>query len=147
MSTTNNGLKFWDNSVRFDQIIWLAANVDQPCEALTDVIVDGGITYKNFAALFKITEKKAKGICASMETFTDWQNTNRIEGFLVYACTPVPTAFHDDGGMQHYGYGMTTGLWFYTEALDDAFLETVFAWRKEYIERKRVELTSKKGGV
>lgn len=144
MSVAN---KFWNSSVRFDSIIWLASNVDQPCEAICDLVDDGEISEANFAEIFKVSSKRAKAILATVDTFMEWKATHRIEGFLVYASTPIPTAFFaDGGGHSSCGFGMTTGHWFYFETLDAASCEAVFAWQKAYMDRKRTEFFAKQEG-
>lgn len=60
----------------------------------------------------------------------------RKEGFIVEVHCPVPQDFHE-GGYSDYGFGYYIHEHFYTEALDQAFIDTVLAWKDKYIASER----------
>lgn len=142
---------FFDASLRVDTILWLAAIGDQPCEAFRDFVErsDNKHTTALVTQLLGITAKRWDKLAQEEqhEEIASLFARRRLEGFLVHVATPVPTDFTENGGIITYGYGFTTGRWFYTETLDAAFAAVVVKWKNEYYaeEKKKHAAKAKKG--
>lgn len=139
---------FYDESIRVGQIIWLAANFDQPCEALTDFFES-----EDLAVIAKTLGVAADTIKMHLGGEADFSGLmshlagERITGFLVRAETPIPQVFHDDGAVDTFGFGRCTRKWFYTETIDAAFGVKLVAWKYQYYAKQRRAASKKKGGA
>lgn len=142
---------FFDNNIRLDEIIWLAANLDCPSEALVEEFFDNTDAdefKKVFGKLpFKVTDARLDEERESGEKYSgilsEFARAQKT-GFLVQAATPIPVMVHDDGGVTTYGFGWITTQWFYTEALDEAFAQRVLKWKEDFYKEKKAELKKKK---
>lgn len=147
---------FFDNSLRVDSIVWLAAIGDQPCESFEDFVTSRSKSTSELAAeLLGITPKQWDKLADDADDDRDTLGEiasrfarRRIEGFLVHVATPSPIEFLTDGGCVTYGFGCCTLRWFYTETLDAAFAAKAVKWKKEYYaaEKKKASKAAKKGG-
>jgi hypothetical protein len=125
----------YDESIRVEQIIWLAANHDQPCDAFRALVED-----EDPARLAKLLGIDREFFAEDCE-LSDLGNTlarKGLSGFLVQVSTPIPLAFHRDG-FTTGGFGYTTLEWLYTEAIDDAFIKRMTEWKDAFIKRARAK--------
>lgn len=137
---------FFDNSIRIDQLIWLAANLDQPCEALCSFLE--WYEDDDDDEIAKIFGEPKGSLSSDPEYFGSAIARKKLTGFLVQAGTPTPVRFHPDGGFTNYGFGNYHWKWFYTPALDQAFLTRLTVWQKAYHAsvRKSLQKKAKKAG-
>lgn len=133
---------FFDNNIRIDQLIWLAANLDQPSGPLVDFLDSFEGEDGKLSELFGLPEGSLSSVA---ESFCTALARKKLTGFLVEAGTPTPVRFHPNGGFTSYGFGAYHSKWFYTPALDQAFLDRLTAWKKAYHEYEREALKKKKG--
>ncbi len=124
---------FFDESIRLETIIWLAAcGHDSPVSALNDFLDD-----EDAETIKEVLGEPYEDISESKEEYlTELARKNKM-GFLVNAQTPVPQAFHKDGGFTSYGFGIAECKWFYTEALDEAFAARLLDWKEDVIARAK----------
>ena len=142
----------FQKSLRAETIIWLAAIGDQPCEAFRDFVEssDCKSTTKLVTDLLGIPAKRWDKL-AQNEDYDEIASLfaqRRIDGFLVNFSTPVPADFIA-GGVMTYGFGFTTGSWFYTQALDADFVRRVVKWKDAYYaaEKKKHAAKQKQGAA
>jgi hypothetical protein len=131
----------FDKSIRVSQIIWLAANCDSPCDALTDLLneEDAGTLAKLLGLPTSIFD--ADGSEREMHEYvTEALSRKGTNGFLVCAETPIPTYFTKGG--HGFSWGLYTTHWFYTDALDDSFVSEMVKWRDGVIAKKRKKIST-----
>lgn len=141
------GELFFDESIRIDQIIWLAACGDQPPDALEEFLEgEDAATLKRVLGLKKSQIEDEDGEPIRAEELLSTIARSGKQGFLVQAATPIPTAFHEDGHSSH-GFGWCQLEWFYTETLDAPFVQRLLDWKTTVIEATRKKLAKKKNAA
>ncbi len=115
---------FWDNSVRIDHIIWLAANSSDTQNALKNFL-----EYEAEAVEKLLGRRPPEAGKDFDEYLTDLHNDGK-SGYLVEAVTPIL----QKGGIYTWGY--TTSKWFYFEVLDEA---AVMKAMEEWVDTMRPE--------
>lgn len=138
----------FDNSLRSEQIIWLASQFhnEQPCDALESLIdeedYDTLITiYSEIGLSYDPSKEEDDG--PTVEEFLQACQAASKFGFLVQMATPIPILFHKDDGYTTNGFGMYATEWFYTEAFDEAFVNRLLAWKEAYIARIKTQHEAK----
>jgi hypothetical protein len=140
------GQFFYDEHIRIDQIIFVAANLDQPCEAFEDFLRDNDP--KLIAKLLGVPVRAIRDAQKDDEFAIVIEEVSRSSkhGFLVHAATPIPVAFHDNGHTS-YGFGWCELAWFYAETLDIELTKNLLAWKGEVHTRARERITAKAKAV
>lgn len=127
------GELFFDESIRLDKIIWIAASSD------------GHDDFEEFIEQHDRKERKEVfGVSLSddpEEALSQLARANK-QGFLVQAATPIPVAFHENGCTTH-GFGWCQLCWFYTDTLDDAFADRLLEWKESVHAKARKKLAAK----
>lgn len=144
MNLTKIAVRFFDECIMVDKIIWLAGNAENQCDDLEDLIEnEDSDTLAELFALPKKTAESYMDLVDVEDLVSRLVRAGRM-GFLVKAATPVPTHFHESG--HTYSWGYSTTKWFYTEALDEAFAERLVQWKDAFIASKKAKQTMKKAG-
>jgi len=108
----------WDNNIRIDKIIWLAANSSSICDDLERFLEEEP---ENCERLFGLECPEGRG--AQEEYLTDLYNKG-VSGYLIRAATPVR-----EKGKSFFTWGYTTSHWFYFIRWDESEIATAFcAW-------------------
>lgn len=131
------GHLFFDESIRIEQIIWIAACSYHPPESFEDFLSDEDP--KDVKKIFGLKRQ----LSDDPETaLSELARANKM-GFLVEAATPIPVAFHQNSCTTH-GFGWCRLGWFYTEALDAAFVQRLLDWKAEVHAETRKKLEKEK---
>ena len=124
----------FDESIRIEKIIWLAANLDQPNRDLAEFLEEEEPA--DFERLLGFVPKDQSDRDRS-DTLEELSRRERT-GFLVEAATPIPQGpIRGENSFMHLGFGCYTTRWFYTEALDEGFVADLLQWKRDYIEARR----------
>lgn len=126
--------ELWDNSIRVEAVIWLAAQGDgsEQCE---DFFEDRGREELENIFGLKFPFDPAD---VALEEVLSFLCRRKKTGFLVNAATPIPSRFSKDGGYSH-SWGHYQTEWFYTEAFDENFAVRLLEWHDNLIAEKRKE--------
>ncbi|MBX3736707.1 MAG: hypothetical protein KF715_08465 [Candidatus Didemnitutus sp.] len=147
MITKDHSSTFFDENIRVEMIIWLAANLDSACDALEDFFDDHSAM--DMERIFGVRAAEFEPLLAASqsEEFLSFLARRKLTGFLIKASTPVPTEF-GKGYVQHHGWGFYTSQWFYAEQIDDALVERLLKWKESYhAEQKKSLAAEKKKGA
>lgn len=139
------GERFMDETVRLDEVIYLAGSLSE-IDALADVFVEKFVEYLDPDEVREVFPDMPEYTYRSLgeaergyvEEFAEWLVMARKWGFLVHFETPVMTP--DANGCSTFSWGRYTTRWFYGETLEEAF-EKGFAWVAE----RRAEERKKAG--
>ena len=135
---------FFDEDLRVEQIIWLAANLDIPCAALREMI------RSDEDQRFHVLTGVPMECLGDEDEDPEWDEVtttlarSKKTGFLVRASTPVPQFIQGDG-VSHLSWGWRRDEWFYTEALDEAFVQALIKWKGSVHEKAKADAAKKKG--
>lgn len=132
--------KFFDESIRLGSLIWVPGQTDQYGENVKEFFEDVEEASDLTEILgFPISEETASELWNGDddEIGEIWSKLFRAGrlGFIVKAETPWPFNFTEGGYSS--GFGHYTSKWFYTEALDEAFVDRLIAWKESIVERAR----------
>lgn len=138
------GHLFFDESIRLDTIIWLAACAASAPKSLTEFLDEEDLeTIERTLGLKKEQiEDEPHSRIDSETILSELAHANR-QGFLVRVATPIPVAFHENGFSTH-GFGYCRNEWFYTDDLRDAaFAQQLLDWKAGVIADERRKLAKK----
>lgn len=131
---------FFSNTISIDRIIWLASLDERRTCPLRDALELGFEDI--FAALgISVPEIDEDDVQHTAEILIERVSRTDKQGFLVQACTPVP--MYADSNT--YSWGHYTMRWFYTEALDWAFIQRVIEWKNAFWAKEQERLAKAKG--
>jgi hypothetical protein len=138
----------FDENIRVEKIIWLAAQADQYPRDVQEFFEDASAEEQSELLDIKISKELADTLWHGDddnigEIFSRLGCKGRL-GFLVKAATPIPFDFREGGGYSHCGFGRYRTKWFYTDALDPDFIKKLVAWKEEVVERERKKAESGK---
>lgn len=135
----NLSQKFYDNSIRLDKIIWLASNLDRHSSDVQDAFEHD---YEGIEKALGVKAGSLEDAAEDWEGFGSKLAREGKVGFLVQAATPIPDYF--DNGTTNLSWGWFQSKWFYTEALDENFLNKLIDWRAGVMESEKKKMKSKK---
>ena len=98
--------------------------------------LDGAVTFTE-EELEEAAEERGTRLDDHLSDFMSRLYQAGKRGFLFEAATPTPQMFGADGGVTTYGFGWYQKKWFYTEALDEAFVQRLFDWKESFYEECR----------
>ena len=124
----------FDESINVETIIWMSALADTLPSSAKDFFRDESV--EDLSEIFGV--EIPSDYDGDEEEISTFLMRKKFYGFVVLAYTPVPVDFHEDGFTSH-GFGYTTGKWFYTEALDEAFAQRMVEWKESFVGKKRAE--------
>ena len=152
MSQQSIGSQLFDADLRIGNIVWLAGLPRADClsHAAEDLMSNlSNAKYSEMRRLFGMPKEVFDEINDEPDEeefvykmYEYLISDLRKEGFLVEVHCPVPQIFHEYG-YTSYGFGHYTTECFYTEALDQAFIDTVLAWKDRYIASERRKWAAK----
>lgn len=133
--------EFFDDSFRFSKIYWIAAQGDQPDDDLVELISDL-LRDDEIEKVLGINPRRFEDADEDGSEYMSILYDNRKTGYLVLVEMPVPRwdAIRDGGtgidiDLDSYwqSWSYSTGQTFYTDSLDEAFIERVREWKKETV--------------
>jgi hypothetical protein len=128
------GELFFEQSIRVEKIIWLAACSNQPPQAFEDFLEEEDPAVVTGIFGFNPGGDAEEALSALAR--------KKKQGFLVEAATPIPVSFHKGGHISH-GFGWCQMKWFYTEAMDDAFAVRLVEWKEKVVAKAKREFNKK----
>lgn len=139
----------FDGDIRVEKIIWLAGILTSPNDDFEELIRD-----EEVEGLAKIIGVEAAKLCSDedpeeVESEEILQTLCWLgkEGFLVNCSTPIPEVINESGTYQS-SWGYYTSGWFYTDAVDGAFVKgKVHPWRDSLFKAAVAKFKAKKGGA
>ena len=135
----------FDYSIRAEKVIWLACQSDRYTDELEDFFQDEEPENLDKICGVKFPRELLEDDSREVGEIMTFLYDKKKLGILVQVATPIPQVFHKGmDGYTHYGFGMYTTQWMYTETLDESFIQRVMEWKKEYVAKCRKKHAAKK---
>lgn len=136
----------FDNELQFETIIYLPGCSAHPSDTLRDLldmwIEEAQEAFTEAGVKLDLEELVEPGD-RDLDEFLSTCARKDISGFLVQVLTPTPQSFHGESGYS-FSWGCMRWHWFYTPAIDGAFVERLIKWRDGYIAERRAKADAEK---